>query len=142
MASIAQIVSEIVYAAIGAVSASMAGKCLLSGKYLPFHEKAAGRQWDELEPNVQSVVLALLRLTGLGFLVVALLLLPHPFFALRTTGLYLTVVIPFISLLFCIGLSVVNYRLSAETGASTPWKGSLYASLLIAFAVGVSIAGW
>jgi len=142
MSTVAHTVSAVLYVAVGAVSAIMAGKCCLSKRYLPFHEEAAGRPWEELDPGVRSVILALLRVSGLGFLVVASLLLSLPVAIYCTRSLYLTLVIPCVSLLFCLGLFFVNFRLSARTGARTPWKGALLAALWLLVGMGLSFSNW
>lgn len=139
MTPAAHVVSSFIYAAIGIVSATMAGKSFLSKRYLPFHENAAEIPWENLAPGVQFVVLALMRTSGLGFLVVASLLIPLPFLTCCTDSLYLTLVVPFISLLFCVGLFVVNLQLSERTGVRTPWKGALYAALAIVISICVSV---
>jgi len=135
----AHAVSSFIYATIGMVSAIMAGKSFLSKRYLPFHENAAGIPWENLGPGVQFVLLALMRTSGLGYLVVASLLTPLPFLTCCTDSLYVTLVVPFISLLFCVGLFVVNRQLRTKTGARTPWKGALYAALSIVVGICVSV---
>jgi hypothetical protein len=56
----------------------MAYKSLFSKKFLPFHEQAAGKPWHTVEDGLQRVVLALMKVSGLGFLVVGLLLIIFP----------------------------------------------------------------
>ena len=46
--------------------------------------------------------------------------------------------IPDISLVYRFGLFLVNYQLTVKTKAKTPWKGSLYASILIGIGIGIS----
>ncbi len=47
--------------------------------------------------------------------------------------------IPSIVLLFCCGLFIINYLLHKKTKAKTPWKGALYAVLIIAAGIVISI---
>lgn len=51
----------------------------------------------------------------------------------------MTLVLPLVSLVFCMGLYGVNLRLHRRTGARTPWRGSLYAAIAIAVGLVVSI---
>lgn len=50
----------------------MAQKSLRALEFLPFHEAAAGEPWNVIGDGLQAVIVALLRLSGLGFLIVGL----------------------------------------------------------------------
>jgi len=52
----------------------MAFKSLFSDRFFPFHEKAVNRQWDEIEKPLRLVILTFMRLTGLGFLIISILI--------------------------------------------------------------------
>jgi hypothetical protein len=119
------------YFSVGIISAMMAVKNLSSGRLLPFQEKAAGKSWEEVEPAIKPVLLALLRVSGLGFLVVAILLLLFPIVNYFSPGSLVKYAVPCIALLYCSGLFLTNYQLYKKTGAKTPWKGSLYAICII-----------
>ena len=84
-------------------------------------------------------MLALIKVSGLGFLVVALLMMIVPIIVYGNGNMLLQLAVPSISLLFCIGLFLINYQLHIKTGANTPWKGSLYAATLIIIAIGIFI---
>jgi len=134
MTLLVHLVEAALYLAVGVISLLMAGKGLFSMRMLPFHEKASGTDWDTLSPGVRSVVIALLRSTGLGFLIVALLCAGLA--VLRAAGVYphIAATWSLLPLLFCAGLARINYRLTKETGAGTPWKGSLYAAAAVLIA--------
>jgi hypothetical protein len=119
------------YFLVGIVSLMMAYKSIFSTRFLPFHEQAAGKSWENIDPGVQTVIRALMKVSGLGFLTVALLLLILPiinYFDHKSLFQYL---LPVIAFLYCLGLFFVNHRLAVETTAKTPWKGSLYAAVFI-----------
>ncbi|HTO93189.1 MAG TPA: hypothetical protein VMM80_02415, partial [Bacteroidota bacterium] len=118
---IARLAAAALYLAVALISLVMARKGLFSTRMLPFHEKASGTDWDTLSPGVRSVVIALLRSTGLGFLILALLCAGLT--VLRIAGVYphLTATWSLLPLLFSAGLARINYRLMNETGARTPW---------------------
>ena len=138
MISVLQVLPICIYMLVGIVSIIMAFKSIFSTKFLPFHERAAGLSWDALESGLQSVVLALMKVSGLGFLVVALFLMLVPIISYGNSNMLLQLAVPSISLLFCVGLFLINYQLQIKTGANTPWKGSLYAATLIVIAIGIS----
>ncbi|OGF45504.1 MAG: hypothetical protein A2231_01100 [Candidatus Firestonebacteria bacterium RIFOXYA2_FULL_40_8] len=128
---ILKIIPLVLYFIVGIISLIMALKILLSGKFLPFHEKAAGKSWKEVEAPLQNVILSLLKLGGLGFLVVAVLLLVYPFVARVSPDTFYKFLIPIIALIFCTGLFFNNYWLYKKTKTDTPWKGSLYAIIIV-----------
>jgi hypothetical protein len=139
MTTALQIIATCLYAFVAMISLVMALKSLRSREFLPFHEAAAQRPWTELGSGLQAVILALLRLTGLGFLVVALQLGVVAVAAWFSPGLVLTLTLPLLSLVFCSGLCAVNFRLHRLTGAQTPWQAALYATVAIVAALVVSL---
>jgi hypothetical protein len=72
-------------------------------------------------------------LAGLGLLAAAVANNVHG-------GLAVTLALASLSLLFCLGLAAFNRRLQSRTGSPTPWRGSLYAAIAVAIALGLSIA--
>jgi hypothetical protein len=131
MSDTLKIIPLILYLAIGFLSLAMAIKTLLARKFLPFHEEAYGKNWESIEKNLQLVFLALLKISGLGFLVIALLLLSSSIYNYFNPNFYLQFVVPFIALLFSIGLFIFNYFLFKRTKAKTPWKNSLFVMMVI-----------
>lgn len=126
------------YIVVGLVSLIMAYKSIFSNGFLPFHEKAAEKSWDTVEPGLQFIILALMRVSGLGFLVVALQLLIFPLVNISRNDPWLGYGIPVISLVFCLGLFLINYQLAIKSRSKTPWKGSLYAGAFVAIGILIS----
>ncbi len=117
----------------------MAFKNLFSDKFLPFHEQAAGKRWHEIENPLKLVILTLLRLIGLGFLIISILLIVCPVVNYFIPNIFYKFSIPVIALIYCTGLFVINYLLYRKTGADTPWEGSLYAMFIITAGIIISI---
>lgn len=134
-----KVIPIFLYFIVGIISLVMAFKGLFSDKYLPFHEKAAGKPWNEIEDSFKEVILLFLRLTGLGFLILSILLIVFPVVNYFTPNSFYKYSIPFIGLIYCMGLLIFNYLLHKNTNAETPWKGSLYAMLLIGIGIILSI---
>jgi hypothetical protein len=126
------------YVTTGMISLLMAYKSLFTPHFLPFHEQAAGTSWDTLDKGVQSVILALMKFSGLGFLTVALLLLITPILQFLRCNPVLLYLLPGISFLFCFGLFFINYSLAVKRHAKTPWRGSLAAMLVIGIGILIS----
>jgi hypothetical protein len=128
---IIELIPIIIYCIVGAISLIMAYKNLSLKKFILFHEKAAAIPWDNIDKSLQSVILALMRVSGLGFLVVALLLLVFPIVNYFIQDEFIKYSIPIISFIFCFGLFFVNYFLHKQTKSATPWLGSLFAMFII-----------
>ncbi|HEY5123117.1 MAG TPA: hypothetical protein VIK14_05225 [Ignavibacteria bacterium] len=131
MKEILEITPILLYMIVGVISTVMAFKNLFSTKFLPFQEKAANKPWDEIDNPLKLVILTLLRLAGLGFLIISILLLVFPVINYFIPNEFYKYSIPIVALIFCTGLFVINYSLYKNTKADTPWKGSLYAMLAI-----------
>lgn len=127
------------YCIVGVISLIMAFKCLFSNKFLYFHEKAAGKQWDEIGDQLQFVILSLMRVSGLSFLLVAILLMVFPIYNYYVPNIFLKYSAPLIAIIYCAGLFIINYVLYKNTKAETPWKNSLLALLFIIVGMLISI---
>jgi hypothetical protein len=138
MNELLKIAPVVLYLFTGVISLIMALKSIFSKKFLPFHEMAYGRPWEDIEKNLQYVIITLLKISGLGFLTVALLLLSFPIFNYFIPNLYCKYAIPLIALLFCTGLFIFNIKLFKKTKAHTPWKNSLYVMIVIIIGIIIS----
>lgn len=128
---ITELLSIILYGIVGFIALIMAIKNLVSKRWIVFHEKAAAKSWESLESPMKSVILALMHVSGLGFLVVSLLLLIFPVVNYYKQDILLKFSIPAISFVYCLGLFVANYHLHKQTDSATPWKGSLFSAIAI-----------
>jgi len=139
MDRIIDIIPILLYMIIGVISMVMAFKNLFSTRYLPFHEKAANKQWDEIDTSLKLVILSLLRLSGLGFLIISILLLAFPIINYFVPNILYKYSIPIIALIYCTGLFIINFLLYRRTKEDTPWKGSLYAAMILIVGIIISI---
>jgi hypothetical protein len=139
MDRIVDITPILLYMIIGVISMVMGFKNLFSTRFLPFHEKAANKQWDEIDASLKLVILSLLRLSGLGFLIISILLLVFPIINYFVPNIFYKYSIPIISLIYCTGLFIINFLLYRRTKEDTPWKGSLYAAMTLIVGIIISI---
>jgi hypothetical protein len=135
----AKIIPVFLYMIVGIISLTMAYKNIFSTKFIPFQEQAAGKSWNDIEKGIQFVIIALMKVSGLGFLVVALLLMIFPFVSYFYNNPFVQYAIPAISLLYCFGLFLFNYHLYVQTKVKTPWKRSLYAATIIGLSIILSL---
>jgi hypothetical protein len=134
-----RIMPIVLYFIVGIICLVMSFKSFSSDKFLSFHEKAAGKTWNEIEDPLKFVILSLLRLGGLGFLIVSVLLMVCSIANYFIPNVFYKYSIPIIALIYSIGLFINNYLLYKNTKANTPWKGSLYASFVIIIGIIISI---
>jgi hypothetical protein len=134
-----RIIPVVLYLVVGMICSVMAFKCLGATRFLPFHEKAIGKQWDEIENSFKPVFLSLLRLVGLGFLIISILLIVFPAVTLAVPNAFDRYSIPGLALVYCAGLFLINYQLHKKTGVDTPWKGSLYALFVLIAGIIISV---
>jgi hypothetical protein len=127
----AKIIPVCLYMIVGVISLTMAYKNIFANRIIPFQEQAAGKSWNDIEKGVQFVIITLMKVSGLGFFVVALLLMIFPVVNYFDNNSFVQYAIPVISLLYCFGLFLFNYHLYIQTKVNTPWKRSLYAAIII-----------
>ncbi len=139
MKEILKIIPIVLYLIIGLISLVMAYKNLFSDKFLPFHEKAVDKPWNKIENPLKLVILSFMRLTGLGFLILSILLIVCPIVNFFNPNTFYKFAIPAIALIFCTGLFINNFLLYKKTKADTPWKGSLYAIFIIITGIIISM---
>jgi len=127
------------YFLVGIICLSMSVKILFSKKFLPFHEEVAGKKWSEIENRLKLLILSFLKLIGLGFLIVSILLIICPIVNYFSPNIFYKYFIPAIALIWSIGLFVINYSLYKNTKVDTPWKGSLYAIFILIAGLVISL---
>jgi len=135
---ILRIMAVAVYFCVGGVSLLMAARNLLSKKFLSFQEEAAGSRIEEIDVNLRHVILALMRVSGAGFLAVSILLIIFPAYEYFYRNAFIRYSVPSIAMIYCSCLCAANYSLHRRTGADTPWKKSLLAVMMIAAGIALS----
>lgn len=94
---------------------------------------------EKLDQGVQHIIIALMRTTGLGFVVVGILLITFPIITYFTSEKIIALVIPLVCAIYCLGLFLANYQLHKKSGSETPWKGSLIAVAILLAGVILSV---
>ena len=120
-----KLLCTIIYMLIGIICFVMAYKCIFAKEFLPFHQEAAGISWKEIDNTIQKVIITILRISGLGFLILFLLLTSFPIVNFFKNDPFIKLMVPVISIVFCTGLFIFNFLLYKDTNAKTPWRGSL-----------------
>jgi len=141
MKEIFSLISIVLYFIVGVISLYMALKSFFSKKFLPFQEEAASIPWKKISKPLQSVILTSIKVSGLGFLLVAILLMVFPGVNYFIRDRFVEYSVPMLSFLFCFGLFLFNYYLHKNTKADTPWKNSLFAMGIIVAGFAISLFG-
>ncbi len=114
------------YACVALVMLIMGSVFLTATEFFPYHAVAAGLEWGEVEPGLQTVLLAVFRICGAGWLTVAValvLLLVFPFG--RRDEVWSYFAIPLLSLIFWGITFATTLYIARTTPATPPWTGSL-----------------
>jgi hypothetical protein len=133
------IIPVLLYIFAGGISLNMALKNLLSNKFLPFHEKAVGKQLNELDTQLQFVILALMKVSGLGFLLLSILLMVFPLYNYFSPNTVIKYSIPSIAIIYCMGLFIINYSLYKNAKTETPWKKTLFVICILIIGMCISL---
>ena len=129
------LVSLYCYGAIALLSLIFGIIYLTRPQFMPYHSLALGKSWAEVEPNVQTLILALMRVAGGGFLTAGLtivILLAIPFQAQSRWAIY---TIPAIALITSGGSFYATYLVRSNTPGNPPFKLSL-------LTIGLAIIGF
>jgi hypothetical protein len=114
------------YALVALVMLSMASAFLTATEFFPYHAVASGIEWKNVEPGLQTVLLAVFRICGAGWVTVGValvLLIVFPF-GKRDEG-WSYVAIPLLSLIFWGITFGTTVQVAMTTPATPPWRGSL-----------------
>ena len=139
MQIVIKIIPIIGYLIVGVISLVMAQKSLFSKGFISFHEEAAGTSLEKLDGRVQDVIRALMKTTGLSFLVVGLLLMVFPLINYFRPNAIIGLGIPFVCGIYCFGLFQTNFQLHKKSGVKTPWKASLMSLAIITVGIIISM---
>jgi hypothetical protein len=96
---------------------------------MPYHAEALSRGWGEVEPAMQVLILALMKVAGGGWFtvgVVILLLLAFPFRNDRKWAVY---ALPGVILMFYLPNLWATLLVLQHTPGNPPWQGNVVACL-------------
>ena len=124
------LVSSVCYGVVALVSLIFGIIYLTRTQFMPYHSLALGKQWSEVESNTQTLILALMRVAGSGFMVTGitiLVLLCIPFQAREQWAIY-----SIFSIASCTSFSssYATFLVDRRTPANPPLKLS-YATVAL-----------
>ena len=94
---------------------------LFSSQFMPYHSAAIGLPWEQVQPGVQFVILALMRVVGGSFIALAIALLMILNIPFRNGYRWAHYTVPVMGI-FCAGASLyATLFIKIKTNANTPW---------------------
>lgn len=109
-----------------------AGLYLFRPEFMPYHEVAAGRPWTEIEPEFQVLILALMRVSGGGFLATSVAIIIMILLPFRRDIFWPRIAIPAIGLANLVPTLAGTLLVKTQTLATPPY---LLVSILIGLLV-------
>lgn len=131
----ARILSIIVFILTIIAGLIFAALYLFRPEFMPYHEVALGREWTEIDPPIQVLILALMRVSGGAFLTTSIALLFLMLVPLRNGKSWPYLAIPLIGLAALIPSMVATFSVKFNTPANPPYliTAVLSGLLLIVF---------
>jgi hypothetical protein len=124
------VISSICYGLVGLISILFGSIYLLKNQFMPYHSEAVGYSWSELEPNVQVLIIALMRATGGGFFATGLAIFILLMIPLRVGNIWASYAISAIAISSSIGTLYATLLVKTKTPGKPPFGLSLLAASL------------
>ncbi len=99
--------------------------------FMPYHRQAVNMPWEALDPGLQVLIRAFMKMAAAGFFVSSLAVLVLLFIPFRRQAPWAHRAIPLLGIVWN-GLSLyVTSAVALETGASTPWRVAAAGTVLM-----------
>jgi len=129
----------LLYSIVVFITAGGGLQFITATRFFDYHAQAAGIEWTRLNPDLQMLILAGFKITGAGFLTVALnMALMILFSFTKHAKSWSGVAIPLVGLVFWSVILSTTLTVLAATGADAPWTPSLFC--VVALLVGLFIS--
>lgn len=111
---------------------------LFRSEFMPYHAVAVGKSWTEVDPAFQILFLALMKVTGGGFLASATAIIIMLFKAFRKGKRWSFWAIPVTGLIVSLSSLYVTLYVALNTPASPPWIAAAIG--LVSFTAGLAFS--
>ena len=111
------------------VSLVLGGIYLFRDSFMPYHAAALGRAWDELGPEMQVLLKALMEAAAGGWLALGALVLLLVAFPIRRGERWARLAAPAAILLFYVPNLLATLSVLNATPATPPWRSGVFACL-------------
>ena len=134
-----KIVDSVLFLIVGLITFIIGLRFLLSKRFFNYHREAIGLEWDDINKSIQLIILAIMKMAGIGIVCLSVLIITYPFLVFTYDNIFVKYLVPIISLIFWTGTFGITFKVHKKTKANTPWKGSLFSIILIFIAILISI---
>lgn len=113
---------------------------LVRSEFMPYHAVALEKQWIELDTKIQTLILALMRVAGGGFLATGIVVVLLMLLYLRTSKQWIMFIIPTVGLITSLSSLYATLLVKSRTPASPPVNLTLLSIglILIGFILSLS----
>jgi len=130
-----------IYLVGGVVNVVLGTMYFFSNQFMSYHAQAVGASWQELDPGVRTVILALMKLAGGGWCAIGVLTIVLALAAFKSSSVVTRWVLPMGTVIFYLGSLTATWGVYRATGAPAPWGSSL-AMIMLALAALVIDSPW
>lgn len=126
-----------IYAIAGVVEIGLGATYFSSTQFMSYHAEAVETTWLELDPSIQTLILALMKLAGGSWFALGLFTIVMALAAIRTQSVFVRWSLPAGILIAWSASFAATWGVHQATGAETPWAPSLVMIVfaLVAFAL-------
>jgi len=114
-----------IYLFIGTVSIVLGGMYFTSEQFMSYHSEAVGMPWQEVDANTQTLILALMKVAGGGWITLGFFTIVLALGELVSHGRVSRWALPIGAILFYCASLAATWGVYQETGALTPWLPSM-----------------
>ena len=114
-----------IYLILGLVDLVMGFIYLTTDRFLSYHAEAVGIPWREIDSGMQTLILALMKLAGGGWLALGLLTIVLAAGLLIKNHALARWAVPAGTIVFWAASFMATWSVYQATGAQTPWAPSL-----------------
>ena len=130
-----------IYLFIGLINLVLGVIYITSGQFLSYHSQAVGTSWQEVSVGTQTLILALMKVAGGGWLALGFVTIALALWAFKTSSILARWLIPSGILVFYMPCFAATWSVFRNTGAQSPW-GPTLALMVMALAAFFIDAPW
>ncbi len=130
-----QIFYKTIYFLTGIVSLVVGLWFLTAKQFFYYHAQATGLKWEQIDQKLQLIILALMKVGGVGYIALSLFLIIFTITGDFEKNRVLKISIPVITIFFYCGIFVITFYVYMLTKANTPWNLSLIEIIMLFIAM-------
>ena len=114
-----------IYLIMATVHLALGAVYFFSNQFLSYHAQAVGAPWQEVDPDTQTLILALMKVAGGGWSTLGFFTIVLAVMAFRTSSAVARWTMPAGTIILYFASFTATWGVAQATGAATPWGPSL-----------------